>query len=120
VLSLRRWSKREISLQVCIMGVRTLGIGIRGSRKTALYGTAEELWETFLRVLDGGEKYFSVREKARLLGEKARGAGGRIRAAGKIAKLARKEGGERRGWGGKRLIQSVEELLCRSRGRSYL
>jgi UDP:flavonoid glycosyltransferase YjiC (YdhE family) len=69
--------------------VEYLGIGVFGSPKSAPNWTAEEVWNAFLRVLDGGDESTRIKERARALGEVARKAGGRSTAAREIAKLAR-------------------------------
>ena len=66
-----------------------LGIGVWGNEKSAPNWTAEELGESFLRVLGDGHGAASIRQKARELGWISQKDPGRIRAAWEISKLAR-------------------------------
>jgi UDP:flavonoid glycosyltransferase YjiC (YdhE family) len=68
-----------------------LGIGVWGNKRSAPNWTAEELTNSFLRVLDDGEEAVAIREKAYELGKIAQKEPGRLRAGKEIAKLAHKK-----------------------------
>lgn len=65
-----------------------LGIGVWGNENSSPNWTAEELGESFLRVIGDGEEAVAIRKKARELGRISQKEPGRVRAAREIANLA--------------------------------
>ncbi|KAI0107761.1 hypothetical protein GGR51DRAFT_514983 [Nemania sp. FL0031] len=65
-----------------------VGVGVYATRDTAPNWTVENLRDSFLRVVDGGDEGLRMAEKAKGLGELAREDPGRYMAAREIARLA--------------------------------
>ncbi|KAI1824936.1 hypothetical protein F4861DRAFT_504101 [Xylaria intraflava] len=69
--------------------VEDIGVGVYATRGTAPEWTAENLRDSFLRVIDGGEDSVRMRNTAKELGESARKEPGRLVAAREIVQFAR-------------------------------